>query len=86
MLALYWECKRTADPIGWADMDAWLRLTGRVLEPAEIQTLIQLDNIQVRVSREPMTDQEVSAVTKYSMKTRLRAALRAMSGRGVQAE
>lgn len=75
LIDLYWECKRTGDPIGWVDMDAWLRLTGRQLEPCEIQALVQLDNIQVRTAREPMTDEETATANRYSLKARLRAAL-----------
>lgn len=76
LLGLYWECKRSAEPIQWHEMEAWLRLTGRDLEPDEIQTLMQLDNVHCRVSREPVSEGEANAALKHEVKARLRAALR----------
>lgn len=79
LIGLYWECKRSAEPIAWSEMESWLRMTGKTLEPAEIQTLMQLDNVHHRVTREPVSEEEASAVMKHEVKARLRAALRAAS-------
>jgi len=79
LIGLFWECKRSAEPIAWSEMESWLRMTGRSLEPGEVQALMQLDNVHVRVMREPVSEEEASAVMKHEVKARLRAALRAAS-------
>lgn len=79
LLGLYWECKRSAGPMAWSEIESWLRLTGRELEQCEIQILVQLDNVYVQESSAPVSEGEASAALKYEVKARLRSALRAAS-------
>lgn len=79
MLGLYWECKRSAEPIAWSEIESWLRLTGRELEPCEIRLLVELDNTYVQASSAPVSEAESNAAKKHEVKARLRSALRAAS-------
>lgn len=51
LVGLYWDCKRTSDPISYAEMEAWTRLTGQALEPDEVWCLMRLDDAHCRVAR-----------------------------------
>lgn len=76
LLGLYWECKRSAEPIAWSEIESWMRVTGRELEHSELQLLVSLDNVYVQASREPVSESEASSALKHEVKARLRAALR----------
>lgn len=79
LLGLYWECKRSAEPIAWSEIESWLRLTGRDLEQCELQLLVSLDNAYVQASREPVSESEAAVALKHEVKARLRVALRSAS-------
>jgi len=53
LAGLYWECKRTSEPLTWLEMQAWTRLMDRQLEPEELRALMRMDTIHYRVIHEP---------------------------------
>ncbi len=52
LAGLFWECKRTSDPLTWQEMEAWTRMMDRQLEPEEARALMKMDAIQCRVMSE----------------------------------
>jgi hypothetical protein len=52
LAGLYWECKRTSEPLTWLEMQAWTRLMDRQLEPEELRALMRMDTIHYRVIHE----------------------------------
>lgn len=81
LVGLYWECKLSREALTWAEMESWLRVSGRELEFEEVRALMLMESIRQRVSETPLTDDEVAAANKTLTKARLRAALRA-AGKG----
>ncbi|MCO8160718.1 hypothetical protein NJC38_00885 [Pseudomonas sp. 21LCFQ010] len=49
---LFWECKRTSEPLTWQELQAWSRLMDRKLDPEEYRALMKMDAIQCRVAHE----------------------------------
>ncbi|MCQ9423484.1 hypothetical protein NRB16_08110 [Pseudomonas sp. LJDD11] len=52
LVGLFWECKRTSDPLLWSELEAWSRLMDRYLEPEEYRALMRMDSIQCKVAHE----------------------------------
>jgi phage portal protein BeeE len=52
LAGLYWELKRTSDPLTWQEMDAWTRMMDRQIEPEEARVLMKMDGIHCRVMNE----------------------------------
>ena len=52
LVGLFWELKRTADPLTWQEMDAWARMMDREVEPEEARALMKMDGIYSRVMSE----------------------------------
>ena len=53
LAGLYWELKRTSDPLTWQEMDAWTRMMHRQIEPEEARVLMKMDGIHCQVMNEP---------------------------------
>jgi hypothetical protein len=52
LAGLFWELKRTSDPLTWQEMDAWARMMDREVEPEEARALMKMDSIYSRVMSE----------------------------------
>ena len=52
LAGLFWELKRTSDPLTWQEMDAWTRMMDRQIEPEEARALMKMDGIHCRVMNE----------------------------------
>lgn len=82
LVGLFWECKLSTESLTWAEMESWLRLSGRDLEFEEVRALMLMEGIRLKVSTTPLTEAETAAANKATTKDRLRAALRAAGKRG----
>lgn len=51
LMRLFWDCKRTAEPLTYGEVESWSRLTGQTLEPEEVWCLMRLDDAHGRVAR-----------------------------------
>lgn len=49
LVGLFWELKRTGDPMTWQELDAWARVMDHQLEPEEARVLMRMDSIHCRV-------------------------------------
>ena len=52
LVGLFWELKRTADPLTWQELDAWMRVMDRPVDPEEARVLMRMDSIYGRVMAE----------------------------------
>lgn len=52
LAGLFWELKRTGDPMTWQELDAWARVMDHQLEPEEARVLMRMDSIHCRVANE----------------------------------
>lgn len=77
LLNLFWELKRSSEPVQWHELESWQRMTGQQLEQGEISLLMQLDDTHTRVINTEVTESEANAVLKHETQARLRAVLRA---------
>jgi len=51
LVGLFWDCKRSAEPLTYGEIESWSRLTGQTLDPDEVWCLMRLDDAHGRAVR-----------------------------------